>query len=146
MDTMRTATQYCVDTHGFGTTRSLCRLVQLATHCTAASSRTPNEIKAGSPDSRNSMSLGDAVAVKKPGATNQADAGRTAGARLSLATCQFGISADVRHNVAEVKRQMREVRPHPWCQTLRACVGRSSDLQLVVWLTAARRPPLKGLI
>ena len=101
-----------------GMARSLRRLAQLATHCTAASSPTSNESnKVGSPDSRSSMSLGDAVAMKKPGATNQADAGRTAGVRLSLATCQFGISADVRHNVAEVKRQMREVRPHPCCQT-----------------------------
>jgi hypothetical protein len=83
-----------------GDTPSFRRLARLTAHCAAG-----DESKKG-----RVVALGDAVAAKKPGATNQTDVGRTAGPRLSLATCQFGITADVRANVAEVKRQMREVR------------------------------------
>ena len=83
-----------------GDTPSFRRLARLTAHCAAG-----DESKKG-----RVVALGDAVAAKKPGATNQTDVGRTAGRRLSLATCQFGITADVRANVAEVKRQMREVR------------------------------------
>ena len=41
-------------------------------------------------------------------ATNQADAGRQPGGRLTLATCQFHITGDIPSNVATVLRQTRE--------------------------------------
>ena len=71
---------------------------------------------------RSGRVLGDAVALKKPplsrasqalkkdgvGATNQSDAGRTPGGRVSLATCQFHITDDIEENVTAVLAQMRE--------------------------------------
>ena len=42
------------------------------------------------------------------GLTNQSDAGRTPGGRLTLATCQFHISDDIQANVEACKTQMRK--------------------------------------
>ena len=90
------------------------RLARLASQL-IASPRSPasSESSTKPPAGAASVALGDAVSLKTAGATNQTDAGRTAGPRLALPTCQFYITAEVRANVTECKHQMREVQAFP---------------------------------
>lgn len=86
------------------------RLVQVARHCTMpAVSGLKTQPLVGGAGIYHHHAPRRTAAAKTSGRTNQSDAGRSVGPRLSLATCQFGVTADIRTNVAQVKQQMRQV-------------------------------------